>query len=194
MRRGGSRWAQRGPRRADLRRAARARSARLPARVLQERRFVADPSATGRRRRGRYLTARSDVQPGALARRVSRAQRQLIAEEDSRSRDQLGVCGELARDLPLGSRSCSSRFSCRDSRKSRKQRSPQSVPINSTKLRSSHRPPHTNESPKSDSMKRDTSSNIPPKNNALYFLIICSPSRAFRSRSRSPCSPQKTRD
>jgi len=64
-------------------------------RGFQERHFVADTSATGRRRRGRTLTGRSDE--ARSLRRVSRAKRQLIAEEDSRDRDSL-----LARAVPLG--------------------------------------------------------------------------------------------
>jgi len=41
-------------------------SARLPARVLKERRFVRDISRIGRRRRGRCFTARSDFSPERL--------------------------------------------------------------------------------------------------------------------------------
>ena len=103
----------------------------------------------------------------------------------SRARDRPKAWRRTGVREPLGSRCCSSRFSCRCSRKNRNDRCPQSTPINSTKVRSSHRPPHTNESPKRDSMKRETRSNIPPKNNALYFLIICSPSRASHPQSRS---------
>ena len=77
LRRAGSRWAQRGPRRADLRRPARARSARLPVRVLQERRFVADTSATGRRRRGRWTAneAPAEEQAGCVTAVAAGAQR-----------------------------------------------------------------------------------------------------------------------
>ncbi len=84
LRRGGSRWAQRGPRRADLRRAARARSARLPARVLQERRFVRDTSRTRRRRRGRTLTARSKAQEDSRASVSPEARRRAGARRAAR--------------------------------------------------------------------------------------------------------------
>jgi hypothetical protein len=53
LRRCGSRWAQRGPRRADLRRPARARSARLAGAGLKGAPFVRETSRTRRRRRGR---------------------------------------------------------------------------------------------------------------------------------------------
>ena len=65
LRRGGSRWAERGPRRADLRRAARARSARLPARILRSAAFVRQTCRTRRRRRGRWITARRGLRRSA---------------------------------------------------------------------------------------------------------------------------------
>lgn len=81
---------------------ASAARARLPARVLQERRFVADTSATGRRRRGRWITARRGLRrgsPSRCAERSDSAPRRRTAGLVSAQRLGAG----LARDVPLGS-------------------------------------------------------------------------------------------
>lgn len=66
LRRGGSRWAERGPRRAGIRRAARARQrSAAGADVPRAPRSCGRLAAQGRRRRGRWITARSGLRRSA---------------------------------------------------------------------------------------------------------------------------------